>query len=104
MKRLAGKEPQRADLAAMSNLQAAAQAKLMESVQKISQNKDLAKFEVVIWINQQIIENMTDSRSRLEKAQLDKPLASAQASAIAQLQEIIDGSEGRTRQEKRLCQ
>lgn len=87
--RLAGKEPDRGDLATLGK-QAGAQNQLQEAVTQLSENKELAKYDVLVWINQQIVENMLDSKNRLSKAQIGKPLAQVQQTALDRLQDIID--------------
>jgi hypothetical protein len=90
-KRLAAvdKELDRQDELKVGGL-AKTQSGLMDRVETLNKDPDLGQVDVVVWMNQQVTEVMSVSKTRLEKLQLGKQTASAQQAAIDRLQLIID--------------
>ncbi len=66
------------------------QSGLADRINTLSRDDQLKAIEVIVWMNQQVTDAMTDSRQKLEKEQIGPPLASAQQTALDRIQMIID--------------
>ncbi|MCL2645509.1 MAG: hypothetical protein FWD61_00720 [Phycisphaerales bacterium] len=62
----------------------------IDRIAKLSSDEKLKEYDIVVWMNGQIIEAMGTSKTGLSKAQLGRQIASAQQTAIDRIQDIID--------------
>jgi hypothetical protein len=69
---------------------AAEQGNLIEEINKMSSLDKLKEFEVVIWVDSQIIDAMTAAKSSMDNTQTGPLLAAAQQTAIDRLTDIIN--------------
>jgi hypothetical protein len=90
-KRLASddKELDRMDGMKVADL-AKTQGGLVDQITALSKDERLGQVAVVVWMNGEVSDAMSTSKSRLEKQQLNKPTATAQQNAVDRLQLIID--------------
>ncbi len=66
------------------------QGGLVDQISALSKDERLGQVAVVVWMNGEVADAMSASKSHLEKQQLGKPTATAQQNAIDRLQLIID--------------
>ena len=83
------KEFERADEKKMGNL-ATTQGGLSDRINEMSKDDKLSQYEVVVWMNVQVVEAMDASKKRLEKTQMGMQLSSVQQQALDRIQLIID--------------